>query len=75
MPWRPKWLRNHVLSLSYAGGVSGGDLAHRGLYSLGGYPPQNLLTSIYDFSRPGECGAARLQIRIAGRRSVSRVQF
>jgi WD40-like Beta Propeller Repeat len=54
MPWqRPRWLRSHVLALSYAGGVSGGDLRHRGLYFLGGYPPQDLLRSIYDFSRPG----------------------
>jgi hypothetical protein len=53
MPWKPYWLRNHVLSVTYSGGVSGGDLGHRGLFFLGGYPPQNLLQSIYDFSRPG----------------------
>ncbi len=53
MPWSPKWLRNHVLSLAYSGGISGGDLNHRGLYALGGYPQQDLLKSIYDFSRPG----------------------
>lgn len=53
MPWKPRWLRNHVLSLQYSGGVSGGDAGHVGLYALGGYPPQNLLQSIYDFSRPG----------------------
>jgi hypothetical protein len=53
MPWGPKWLRNHVLSLSYAGGISGGDLRRRGLFFLGGYPEQDLLRAIYDFSRPG----------------------
>jgi Tol biopolymer transport system component len=56
MPWRPTWLRSHVLSLNYSGGISGGDLRHRGYYYLGGYPPQDLLRSIYDFTRPG--GAA-----------------
>jgi hypothetical protein len=53
MPWRPKLLRSHVLALGYAGGISGGDLSHRGLYFLGGYPQQDILRSIYDFSRPG----------------------
>src|SRR5262249_55239384 len=31
----------------------GGDPARRGAFALGGYAPQNLLQSIYDFSRPG----------------------
>jgi hypothetical protein len=52
MPWRPRVLRNHVLMLNYAGGISGGDGGHSQFY-LGGYASQNLLTSIYDFSRPG----------------------
>lgn len=50
MPW-PGPLRSHVLALSYSGGISGGD--RHGLFFLGGYPAQNLLQSIYDFSRPG----------------------
>ncbi len=53
MPWGNRWLRNHVLWLNYAGGVSGGDVGHHNNFFLGGYPEQNLLTSIYDFSRPG----------------------
>ncbi len=53
MPWKPKVMRNQVLVLGYSGGLSGGDLKHRGLFYLGGYPQQNLLTSLYDFSRPG----------------------
>jgi hypothetical protein len=53
MPWKPKALRSQVLALSYAGGVAGGPLGRRGAFYLGGYPPQNLLQSIYDFSRPG----------------------
>ncbi len=50
MPW-PAPLRSHVLALTYSGGISGGD--RHSLFFLGGYPPQNLLQSIYDFSRPG----------------------
>ncbi|HWE31675.1 MAG TPA: DPP IV N-terminal domain-containing protein, partial [Polyangia bacterium] len=53
MPWGNRWLRNHVLWLSYSGGVSGGEAGHHNNFFLGGYPQQNLLTSIYDFSRPG----------------------
>jgi hypothetical protein len=53
MPWKPKVLRNHVLALSYSGGVAGGDLRRRGLFFLGGYPQQNLLNAIFDFTRPG----------------------
>ena len=53
MPWRPTWLRNHVIMLNYSGGISGGDPGQKGLFYLGGYPQQNLLSSIYDFSRPG----------------------
>jgi WD40-like Beta Propeller Repeat len=53
IPWPSRFLRNHVLWLAYSGGISGGDPAHKGNFYLGGYPPQNLLTSIYDFSRPG----------------------
>ena len=60
MPWRPKWLRNHVLWLTYSGGVSGGDLRHHRLFFLGGYPPQNLLTVDLRFL------AARARRRCAG---------
>jgi hypothetical protein len=53
VPWPSRYLRNHVLALGYSGGISGGDLKRRGLFYLGGYPSQDLLKSIYDFSRPG----------------------
>jgi hypothetical protein len=53
IPWRNRFLRNHVLVLQYAGGLAGGDAGHRQNFYLGGYPQQNLLQSIYDFSRPG----------------------
>jgi hypothetical protein len=53
MPWGNRFLRDHVLWLNYAGGVSGGEAGHHNNFFLGGYPQQDLLTSIYDFSRPG----------------------
>lgn len=53
MPWGNRFLRNHVLWLNYSGGVSGGEAGHHNNFFLGGYPQQNLLQSIYDFSRPG----------------------
>ncbi len=53
IPWPLRALRNHVLAISYTGGITGGDAAHRGAFAIGGYPAQNLLKSIYDFSRPG----------------------
>ncbi len=46
-------LRSHVLALGYRGGVSGGDPTRRPFFALGGYQQQDLLTSIFDFSRPG----------------------
>lgn len=51
--WVHKALRNHVLALTYSGGIAGGDLRHRGTYYLGGYPQQDILRSIFDFGRPG----------------------
>lgn len=48
LPFRSRWLRNQVLSFNYSGGI-----ASLGNFSLGGYPQQDLLKSIYDFSRPG----------------------
>lgn len=53
MPFGNRLLRNHVLSLAYGGGVSGGPSGHHPLFFLGGYPQQDLLKSIYDFTRPG----------------------
>src|SRR5262249_51422388 len=52
IPWPHRFLRNHVLWLSYAGGIAGGDPRNHPTFFLGGYPTQNLLQAIYDFSRP-----------------------
>ncbi len=44
------WLPYHVLALRYAGGLSGGDLGRRGLFSVGGFPdvaiPDALLNNV-----------------------------
>jgi hypothetical protein len=53
LPWHWPHDAHHVLRIGYTGGISGGDPGHHSVFYLGGYPPQNLLTSIYDFSRPG----------------------
>lgn len=54
MPW-PAPLRNHVLALSYGGGLSGGELRRRSAFYLGGYPTpvQDVLRALFDFSRAG----------------------
>ncbi len=70
MPWKRRGFRSQVLALSYAGGVAGGDPRHRGAFYLGGYPPQDLLQSIYDFARPGSA-----TLRGYGYASVSGDQF
>ncbi|NOY91632.1 MAG: hypothetical protein GXP55_10565, partial [Deltaproteobacteria bacterium] len=36
------WARGHVLALRYAGGISVGDLGHRGRFSVGGFPQISL---------------------------------
>jgi hypothetical protein len=52
--WSIRGDARHVLALSYAGGISGGDITHRGVFFLGGYAPQpDLLRSAFDFTRPG----------------------
>lgn len=45
---RMPWLQNHVLALRYGGGLSGGDLGRRGLYSVGGYPDATLRDGLVD---------------------------
>ena len=42
------WVEHHVLALRYAGGISGGDLGRRGIFSVGGYPDTNLLDAVLD---------------------------
>lgn len=38
IPWPFAWAKNHVLSLTYRGGYSMGDLSHRGVFYVGGFP-------------------------------------
>lgn len=49
IPWPP----GSVLALSYNGGISLGDLRFRGAYALGGFPAQDILTSILQQSSIG----------------------
>lgn len=42
------WLDHHVLALRYGGGLSGGDLGRRGLYSVGGYPDASIRDGLID---------------------------
>ncbi|MEM1417229.1 MAG: BamA/TamA family outer membrane protein [Myxococcota bacterium] len=42
------WAQHHVFALRYGGGISGGDLGRRGLFSVGGFPETSLLTQILE---------------------------
>ena len=42
------WLQHHVFALRYAGGISGGDLGRRGLFSVGGFPAVSLVDQLID---------------------------
>ncbi len=39
IPWPWRFAKNHVMSFTYAGSIGGGDLQHRGYFSLGGFLP------------------------------------
>ncbi|MFO0714547.1 MAG: hypothetical protein U0353_32195 [Sandaracinus sp.] len=72
----PLW-ELHVLALRYAGGISGGDLAHRGLYSVGGFPQVNPLDSIL---APVVLGGAALRgyppsVRIGSQYHLAQVEY
>ncbi len=40
------FVQHHVLALRYAGGLSGGDLGRRGLFSVGGFPEASFIDQI-----------------------------
>jgi Tol biopolymer transport system component len=46
------WFDDHVLALSYGGGISSGDAARRGVFYIGGFPEQDVLRVLFDISRP-----------------------
>lgn len=55
IPWPSRFLRNHTLLLSYEFGISGGDLARRGVYYLGGFPTgEDFLRAALLGQRPGQ---------------------
>ena len=37
------FIQHHVLALRYSGGISGGDLGRRGIFSVGGFPEVSIL--------------------------------
>ncbi len=40
------WLRHHVLALHYAGGISGGQVGQRTVFSVGGFPNANIIDGL-----------------------------
>ncbi len=40
------FIQHHVFAFRYSGGISGGDLGRRGLFSLGGFPETNVLDQL-----------------------------
>lgn len=44
------WLQQHVLAAGYLGGFAGGDGGRVGVFSLGGFPEDTALPSLYDFA-------------------------
>lgn len=47
------WSQQHVLATRYGGGISGGDIGSRAVYSVGGFPKQALLDALIDASSLG----------------------
>jgi hypothetical protein len=46
--FRVPWLAHHALGLRYAGGLAAGDPGHAGSFSVGGFPKDAGLPSLYD---------------------------
>ena len=47
------WLDDHVLALRLGGGIGAGDTSRRGVFSVGGFPEQDVLRTLFDIARPG----------------------
>ncbi len=47
------WRQHHVFSLRYGGGISGGDLGHRGVFALGGFGDASLFDQLRNQSSLG----------------------
>jgi Tol biopolymer transport system component len=47
------WWRDHVLALRYAGGAATGNFSRRGLFAVGGVPPQDVLRAFFEVNRVG----------------------
>lgn len=42
------WVQHQVLAMRYSGGLSGGDLGRRGVFSIGGFPDSTFLDAFLD---------------------------
>ena len=42
------WAQHHVFAFRYGGGMSGGDLGRRGVFSIGGFPDINIIDAFRD---------------------------
>lgn len=42
------WFRDHVLALRYGGGIARGDFSRRGFFFIGGFPEQDIVSSLID---------------------------
>ena len=69
--------QNHTLLLSYQGGFSGGDLQRRGVFYLGGFPPNEDYLRRLLGTRPGQPGCGYAQRILGDQRHVvsSRYRF
>ena len=47
------WAKHHVFAFRYGGGLSGGDLGRRGLFSVGGFPTPDIIDAFRDQSPLG----------------------
>lgn len=45
------WADLHVLALRLAGGIASGNLSRRGVWSIGGFPEQDVLMALFDSTR------------------------
>jgi len=47
------WADDHVIALRLGGGIAAGDLSRRGIFFIGGFPEQDLLSAVIDATRVG----------------------
>ncbi len=60
------WRQHHVFALRYAGGISGGDLGRRGVFSVGGFASVSVVDQLIDSTT---LGGAALRGYVPGQRN------